>query len=134
MKDYSHIVGDCRIDKLSLDFNSNTITFVMTRYREELEIIEVKFDGVINQDFKIIDKDNIVFGIEETDWNGLETEFPDLMKWYEHYKSIAPEEKGMISDGTAKCFHIRGTAGLEGYIIAETIKIEKINSANKVQP
>ncbi|MFB9864214.1 hypothetical protein [Rufibacter immobilis] len=132
MEDYSHLVGDCRIDRLSIDFNSDTVIFVLSRYRDKLEKIVVRFGRVINHDFKTINKDNIIFGIEETDWEGLESEFPDLMKWYKHYKRITPEEKELINSGVAKCFHIRGTTGLEGYIIAETIKIEEITSANTV--
>jgi hypothetical protein len=129
MKDYTPFVHDCRIDKLFHDFNSKTITFLLT-CGEAMETKEVKFEGVINQDFRIIDKDNIIFGIEETDWNGLQSEFPDLMSYYKRYKSISAEDQKKIDDRTAKCFHISSSAGLDGYIIAETIKIRKITTAN----
>ncbi|AMM50714.1 hypothetical protein TH61_05335 [Rufibacter sp. DG15C] len=123
MEDYSELVGDSRIEKLCHDFKLKTIIFNLTRYRDELEEIEVRFEGVVNQDFQCIDSDNIIFGIEETDWDGLQIQFPDLMKYYKHYKSIDPEDRKRIGNGTVKCYHIRGSVGLEGYVIAEAIRI-----------
>ncbi|RNI23115.1 hypothetical protein [Rufibacter latericius] len=129
MEDYTHLVHDCEIDKLSLDFNTNTTNFLIS-CGDDSERMKVTFEGVINQDFRIIDKGNIIFGIEETDWKGLQLAFPDLMSYYKHYKSISTEDQKRIESRALKCFHISSSAGLDGYIIAESINFEKITPAN----
>ncbi|MEJ8801926.1 hypothetical protein [Pontibacter sp. H249] len=130
MKDYSHLVHNCIINKLEHDFVSRTITFFLDG-GEEKGMMEVQFVGVINQDFKVIDSYNLLSGIEETDWSGLESEFPDLMNYYKHYKRISDENQKKIADRIAKCFSISSHTGLFGYIIAESIIFKKINPANK---
>ncbi|MFB9865496.1 hypothetical protein [Rufibacter immobilis] len=124
MKDYSHLVHDFIIDKLEHDFKSRTITFFLDGGVEK-GMMEVQFAGVINQDFKVIDSYNLLSGIEETNWKGLEAKFPDLMNYYKRYKRISDEDQQKIEDNVAKCFSISSHTGLFGYIIAETIMLKK---------
>lgn len=126
MENYGKLIGDSRIDNLLIDFNNGTIIISITRYFDDVkEERMITFHGVINQDFRMINKDNILFDIEETDWWGLEKTFPEMMSRYKWYKKIYNEDKMRIDQGLLRCYHIQWSYGLDGYVIAESIEIKE---------
>lgn len=131
MENYSQILGDSIIDKFFIDFNEKIISFTTTRYMGSVaEKREVNFTGVVQQDFRMFNKYNIIFGLVETDWDGLNLELPELMSLFQHYKSISQDDMRRIENKSLKCFLITASSGLDGYIIAERVEIKEITVDN----
>ncbi len=129
MESHSKEIGDSMIRKIELDYEKKQIVVHTTRFLEKAEEKNhIVFENVYLHFFEDFANDNVLSDIEDVGLPALKKNFRKVFERYVHYAPDGIRIKQMdeaITKKGLKCYEITPCAGLGGFVVAQSISINR---------